>query len=625
MKAFFFTFGRECLFLAKNNYMIRFLLIVCFSLTFLSVNAQIQVDNKSAKANRYFHSRDYKNAAPLFKELYYSSGITSYFDNFVISLIMNSQYDEAEKELKKILKTQPRLIQYHVLTGYLYQQKGDQEKADSRYKVALRKLPPRRLEFNSLLNAFIRYGLYSWAKKCITRAEELMPEDQFYYERSRIYRLQRNYEKMMDELLSWLYIDEKRISSVRNYINAVFYQDDKQETKDLLRQIISKRVQAKPTYVPFQRLMTWYNTETSKLNLALSQAVALDQKTEVDDMLTLTVARAARKMNNKEVTLRAYKYLINKGSKSPVYMMANIEKLKFEFDILSQKSTSDSTALNNLVQSYDKTIKELGINRTTYELILNQAHLLTFFQKKPTKAVAILEEAQTTKGLPTSVRSQIKLKLADVCLFNNDPWQAILYYSQVIDRQKNSPIADEAKWKKARLGFFTGDFEWAKAQLDAIKGSTSKFTSNDAIDLSLLIASNTNLDTTRLPMQIFARAEFLIYTNQLNKALTTLDSIQSSYPYHSLTDECHYRKAEIYTMQEQFEKAQESLQFIIDNYPDDLLADNAIFMQAELYERLNNTSKAGELYKEILLKYPGSLLATDARKRYRQLTQNKTR
>jgi hypothetical protein len=48
-----------------------------------------------------------------------------------------------------------------------------------------------------------------------------------------------------------------------------------------------------------------------------------------------------------------------------------------------------------------------------------------------------------------------------------------------------------------------------KTQLDALKASTSKLISNNAIDLSLLISDNFALDTITAPMELFASADLL--------------------------------------------------------------------------------------------------------------------
>jgi outer membrane protein assembly factor BamD (BamD/ComL family) len=58
--------------------------------------------------------------------------------------------------------------------------------------------------------------------------------------------------------------------------------------------------------------------------------------------------------------------------------------------------------------------------------------------------------------------------------------QALIYYSQIQNKIKNDPIAQEARFKVARTSYFKGDFAWAQTQLDILKKSTSQLIANDA-------------------------------------------------------------------------------------------------------------------------------------------------
>ena len=49
-------------------------------------------------------------------------------------------------------------------------------------------------------------------------------------------------------------------------------------------------------------------------------------------------------------------------------------------------------------------------------------------------------------------------------------------------------------------------------------------------------------------MEIFSRADLLIYQNKLNEAYNTLDSIVIDYEGHSLVDEVLYKQYEIKIM-----------------------------------------------------------------------------
>ena len=83
-----------------------------------------------------------------------------------------------------------------------------------------------------------------------------------------------------------------------------------------------------------------------------------------------------------------------------------------------------------------------------------------------------------------------------------------------------------------KISYYQGDFNWAQSQLDVLKSSTSKLISNDAMDLSLLITDNLNLDTTSVPMEIYT--DLLYYQNKFEESIITLDSICDLYSGHDI-------------------------------------------------------------------------------------------
>src|SRR6201986_2165680 len=107
----------------------------------------------------------------------------------------------------------------------------------------------------------------------------------------------------------------------------------------------------------------------------------------------------------------------------------------------------------------------------------------------------MLNEVISTPGIDKASSAELKLDLGDLLLIAGDVWEASLSYSQVEKAYKYDPIGQEAKFRNAKIAFYTGDFKWAKAQLDVLKGATSKLISNDAMYLSILITDNLALDS----------------------------------------------------------------------------------------------------------------------------------
>jgi tetratricopeptide (TPR) repeat protein len=252
--------------------------------------------------------------------------------------------------------------------------------------------------------------------------------------------------------------------------------------------------------------------------------------------------------------------------------------------------------------------------------MLDLAHLQAFYLNRLDESVLLLEEALAIPGAPENVKAEIKLELGDIYLFVGEVWEASLLYSQVEKAFKNDPIGHEAKLRNARLSYFIGEFEWARAQLNVLKAATSKLIANDAMELALLISDNMDPDSTYTGLSFYSRADLLQYRGQDSMALLTLDSISMLGLYHSLDDEVLYSKAGIYIRKKDFTGADTILAEIVRDYKYDILGDNALFKRAELQaSALNDKEKAMELYQQLMLDYPGSLFTTEARKRYRQL------
>ena len=203
---------------------------------------------------------------------------------------------------------------------------------------------------------------------------------------------------------------------------------------------------------------------------------------------------------------------------------------------------------------------------------------------------------------------------------NDERWEATLLYSQVDKAFKDDLLGHEARWKNAKLSYFFKDFQWAQAQFDVLKASTSKLIANDALDLSVFVMDNWGLDTTDTAIGLYADADLYIFQNNFTGAFAKLDTLASKFPEHTLKDDVYYAKARIFTKQREYEKAKAMYEKIIEEHPEEIRADNAMFALAELYEyNLGELDKAKELYEKLFIDHSGSTFAVLARKKFREL------
>ena len=318
--------------------------------------------------------------------------------------------------------------------------------------------------------------------------------------------------------------------------------------------------------------------------------------------------------------MKAYQYVIAKGPDTYYYTNARMELLNVSYKKIVLKGNYTSLDLTELEKNYTSTITELGKSSGTAPLLKGLAHLQAFYLNKPTEAMALLEETIALPQLSPTTQAECKLELGDILLMTGDVWEASLRYSQVEKAFKYDVIGQEAKFRVAKISYYTGDFKWAQAQLDVLKGATSKLIANDAMELSLTISDALAIDTNEAPLMIFARGDLLAFQNKDDLAIQTLDSIGVLYKNHSLLDDVLYKKADIEIKHGKYTEAAAFYETIIKDYGTDILGDDALFKLADLTEnQFKNIEKAKELYQQILDKYPGSLYVVEARKRFRRL------
>ncbi len=604
----------------------HFLIVILLLFVVTGVNGQElqnKIQTQSTLAFQYYNARDFEKATPLLLSVYELTKNTTYFRYYLECLIQLGRFDEAVDRIQSEIKNQkPARPEFYVNWGYALKAQKKASESKQKYETALELATPDRNEYALLANAFLQWQEYEYAKQTYLKGEIIMGAGVFDYELARVFAFLRDYGNMMEKYLDLVRLDEKQLPRVQSGISSIMRLDIDDEMLDMFREQVLKRIQANPEITAYNRLLIWFFLQESKFAQALRQSVALDRRTGQEDVQIIQLGQMA--LNNKKYddAEKAFEYILSKGKENPYYSQSLVLKihasyLKYVDELQGNREVGEEIALQ-----FKEALGLLGVNIATLGLVRENAHLLAFHLNRTDEAIELLNKALEIPRLKPEEWGSIKAEMADIYIFANDPWEATLLYSQVIEGNKTNSLGDEIKLKKAKLGYFLGNFSWAKAQLDVLKASTSKLTANDAMELSLLIGNNLNLDTTAVPLQMFARADLFFFQNKNSEAMETLDSLAEMYPFHSLVDDILFRKAKIETEQRNYAKAAEHLEKIVSGFSYDLLGDDAHFMLAELYNNnLGAKEKAKYLYKEILTRYPGSVFIEESRLKYRELRE----
>jgi len=337
------------------------------------------------------------------------------------------------------------------------------------------------------------------------------------------------------------------------------------------------------------------------------------------------MARISADAGDMDASITAYLYVIGRGSTGPnrliIYNIARVEYLLTLADKLKNTAGTKIDEWSKLAVDIRKTINDLGKENVLDPLYIKLAHIQAFQIGDYDNALKTIDETLALAGKPPLYRTDCELEKADILLSSGDPWEASLVYSMVDMENPDNPEGSASRYRKAQLSWFTGNYKWALAQLDIIKGSTSKPNANDALELSVLIRENiSEKDSTQSTLLKLAEADYLIFRHKNDDAIVILDSIINNAPDDPATDDCLFKKAKILLDNNEVNQGIELLNKIVDKYRYEYWGHKALYELACLYQdKLNEPEKAITLLEEFIREFPSSFYFIDARDRLKTL------
>lgn len=590
-----------------------------FGLCFNFLSAQTPDPNL---ANQYFSDGEYEKAATLYGQLVERERRSDYyFTRYIDCLAKLEKWDEAERAVKKQLKEQPENNALYVTYGNIFELQGKENEAKTQYERAIDKMASDYSAVIRLANLFLNESKYDYALKTYERGASLTKDaHRFSYNIGDLYRRKGEPAKMTEHFLNALSADPGKLPSLQTIFARTLGPEDMSELQSQLYARIQEN--ENPDFI---ELLAWTFVQRKDFKSALRQYKALDKRLGESGQRIMQLADEAAEARDYDAAIAGYEYVITeKGQTNPFFYDAKREAMQCRRRKITEGYAYTQQELITLETEYESFLSQYGKNQLSASIVMQLAELEALHLRNLPKAISLLEELRQTPGLRIDVMARLKINLGDYYLMNGDIWESTLLYSQVDKAFKEDTIGQEARFKNARLAYFNGDFQWAQAQFDVLKASTSKLIANDALDLSVFIMDNLNLDTTSDAISLYSGAELMVLQNRFEEAFLKLDTLRRNFPEHSLQDDILYLEARIWEKQRNYEKALPLYQEVADKFKEDIRADNALYAIGLIYElKLNDPEKAKEVYEKIFLDYSGSVYAVDARKRYRILRGDK--
>lgn len=578
---------------------------------------------RESLALEYFRKGEFVKAKYEFNELYKQNPSNKYYEYLLKCHLNTQELKDAEKLVKTQLKQVSTPFLLNIDLAKVYQLQGKEKKAKTLRDEIVKNLPPYTEIILKVGKKFFQNKNYFYAEKVYKKGRKLVYGDYpFSFEMAEVHAAVGNWEKMVAEILYVLSFGQEYMEGVKNAINTHLYDDQNGKKHKLFRTQLLKIVQKSPDEKQYLELLIWMDIESQNYSSAFIFAKSLDKRLKESGGRLMNLASIARKNYDFEVATQCYDYVLANKEGTYNHQIARMNLVKVLKEKMEQSPVKSQQDINSLEKAYRITLKEVGKNSRSVELMRGHAKVLAFDQNRPQEAIQILQEAIAIPRLKPVEKAKCKIMLGDIYVYVDDVWEAALMFGQVNQDFKDDPVGFKAKLKAAKAYYYTGNFDWAKTQLDVLKAATTKLIANDALQLSVLISDNLGMDTNTVALHLYAKADLHFYQGNLDSALFSLYQLVGTFPDHlSLLDEAHFLQAKIYTQTGEWEKTIEAYEKVVDY--NDLLVDDALLQLGIIQETiLNSPEKALQYYEKILLDFPDSVLAVEARKRYRKLKKS---
>ncbi|WP_046758247.1 tetratricopeptide repeat protein [Kordia jejudonensis] len=587
----------------------RYILCLLISLGMYSTT----LAQNDALARQYYEKGEYKKAIVAFEKLYKESPRKiNYFIGIVNSYQQMEDFDTAEKLLLEAIQKPKASPILFVETGFNYDLKKDSINAKKYYQKGIEYTESKISASYIVGRAFERKSLLDYALRVYQQARAANPNYNFLNNIARIYGEKGDIEKMFSSYLDLIKDRVEQKGYAQRIISQFLRNDPNDENNILFRKILLKRNQQEPDLL-WNELLSWLFIQQKQYKRAFIQEKAIYMQGDASLQRIFDLARMSIEDNDDETAREVLTYIIEKSNQNETIIRAS--QLLIQLDIESVTNGN----YEEIQKRFDELFTEYPRDYRTVLLQRDYANFMAFQKNQPDAAITYLKE---TIQQPLNKRqlATVKLALGDILVYQEQFNQALIYFSQVQKALKNDIIGQEARYRVARTSYYKGDFAWAETQLKVLKSSVSQLIANDALKLKLIISDNSLEDSTQTALKKYAKADLLAYQLKETEAINTLEDILQNHKGEKIEDEALLMQAELYEKRNEFDKARLNYKKIIEFFKDDILVDDAYFAIANLYlTEFDDPDTAKDYFEEIIFNHQDSIHYVEAQKAYRKL------
>lgn len=589
-------------------------------------------ENKFRLAQSYEQSGQLDKAENIYREIYeLQSWNFTYLDALNRILIRQKKYDESILLIEDRIKSTPADINLYGILGSTYYMMDDINKAYFSWDRGIQSNPNSYITYRIMANYAIENRVFDKAIEFLKHGKSFSADPViFSFDLANIYSVNMRFEEAAEEYCSLISIKPDQIGIVKSRLQNYLSRPNAIES---ILPVVKKYTDQNKLPVFFDFLSFCYSLG-GMYNESLESIKQYDKKVNAGGNYIFGFAQETYRSRQFEISAKAYKYIIDNYSGSPLLPIARIGYTRtLEEDLnIKVKNNSESwkpvqvfrlqyeKEYQTVINSYNQLANAYPDNSTHVEALFRIAEIffkqLSNFPKADSLYDLVIQKSPFSNYTALSLLAKGKIALKE---------DRIADAKDFLTRSKKFEINDpqtviEIKFYLGLLDFWNGDFSGSLNILKELLINLNNDLANDAIEYSAVI-STSRKDSVNLAR--FAKADQFLFQNKLKESTIELKTLADNPNLFVLNEFANYKLAEIFLAADDFSSAEEILVKLSNNQKGSILADKSTFLLGMTFQfGIKDLQKAGKIYQKMLEKFPNSLYFDKAREYLNVISTN---
>lgn len=494
-----------------KNRVLTFLFLF-FWVVLLPGTARGQLKNEYFAADQLLRQQKYEQAYEKFYRLHRQNPSTYiYLDKATECLINLKEYEKALALTQKAAEEQPYRAQAQIRLGEIHHISGNKQKAEILWNEVLKKYNKSQQIRLQLARTLSNRQVFDRAITVYEGIRKQFPNSNaITSELAGTYLQAGNYEQAIQEYLKLVKNAPERITFVQQRL--IRFRDDHiydvaiLEISDFLKELPPDH----PSYRQLQQLEVWLLTERNLYQRALVTAKNYENRSSQLTYILYSLGSKLLAAQKYELAEQAYSYYIDKNIYSVKFR--SMEELATVYrqwaEHLENYNLGLSAQPKALYQKAYKTLSRILQQNPDYRrmgnILVALSELSLDVMHRPEAASEYLAKLRTISD--STLAPQTAYIDGRIHLYNSDYSRARISFAESRKKQRTGTLAERARYYSALTDFYSGDYEFAKIQLNALERQTTSNFANDAVQLRLWIQDGMRADSTGQLLDPFARA-----------------------------------------------------------------------------------------------------------------------